>query len=110
MQPSGRLTGVLLREVVGVADDPKGQFSVSFLVLKVSAKAGSNLVVSQVVASIREINGSIAAFKSAVVVGHLPKTRSGKILHGTVAHIADDAPWTLPATVDDPVNASCCRR
>jgi propionyl-CoA synthetase len=83
---------------------------VSFLVLKVSAKAGSNLVVSQVVASIREINGSIAAFKSAVVVGHLPKTRSGKILHGTVAHIADDAPWTLPATVDDPVNASCCRR
>ena len=47
--------------------------------------------------------GPVAAFKSAVVVDRLPKTRSGKILRGTIAKIADGAPWNMPATVDDPV-------
>jgi len=60
------------------------------------------VVVSEVVASIRETIGPVAAFKSAVVVDRLPKTRSGKILRGTIVHIADDTPWTMPATVDDP--------
>jgi propionyl-CoA synthetase len=45
----------------------------------------------------------VASFKSAAVVDRLPKTRSGKILRGTIARIADDEPWTMPATVDDPV-------
>jgi len=89
--------------VVGVADDLKGQLPVGFLVLKVGAEAGNDRVVSEVVASIRETIGPVAAFKSAVVVDRLPKTRSGKILRGTIAHVADGTPWTMPATVDDPV-------
>jgi len=88
--------------VVGVADDLKGQLPVGFLVLKVGAEAGNDVVVSDVVASVRDTIGPVAAFKSAVVVDRLPKTRSGKILRGTIAHIADDTPWTMPATVDDP--------
>jgi hypothetical protein len=63
--------------VVGVVDDLKGQLPAGFLVLKVGAKAGNNVVVSQVVASIRKTIGPIAAFKSAVVVDRLPKIRSG---------------------------------
>jgi propionyl-CoA synthetase len=89
--------------VVGVADDLKGQIPVGFLVLKVGAAAGDDEVVSDVIASVRETIGPVAAFKSAVVVDRLPKTRSGKILRGTIARIADDAPWDMPATVDDPV-------
>jgi len=89
--------------VVGVADDLKGQLPVGFLVLKVGAEAGDDVVVREVIASIRETIGPVAAFKSAVVVDRLPKTRSGKILRGTIAHIADDTPWAMPATVDDPV-------
>jgi len=89
--------------VVGVADQLKGQVPVGFLVLKVGAGGGEDEVVSDVVASVREKIGPVASFKSAVVVDRLPKTRSGKILRGTIARIADDEPWTVPATVDDPV-------
>ena len=71
--------------------------------VKVGAEAGNDKVVSEVIASIRKTIGPVAAFKSAVVVDRLPKTRSGNILRGTIAHIADDTPWTMPATVDDPV-------
>ncbi|MEE8330580.1 MAG: propionyl-CoA synthetase [Acidimicrobiia bacterium] len=89
--------------VVGVSDQLKGQVPVGFLVLKVGAGSEEDEVVSDVVASVRERIGPVASFKSAVVVDRLPKTRSGKILRGTIARIADDAPWTVPATVDDPV-------
>jgi propionyl-CoA synthetase len=89
--------------VVGVSDQLKGQLPVGFLVLKVGAVGGEDEVVGDVVASVRERIGPVASFKSAVVVDRLPKTRSGKILRGTIARIADDAPWTMPATVDDPV-------
>jgi propionyl-CoA synthetase len=89
--------------VVGVGDDLKGQIPVGFLVLKVGADAEDDVVVSDVIASVRETIGPVAAFKSAVVVDRLPKTRSGKILRGTIVHIADDTPWNMPATVDDPV-------
>jgi propionyl-CoA synthetase len=89
--------------VVGVADQLKGQLPVGFLVLKVGAAGSDDEVVSDVVASVRTTIGPVASFKSAVVVGRLPKTRSGKILRGTIARIADDEPWTMPATVDDPV-------
>jgi len=54
------------------------------------------------VAAVRQQIGPVASFKSAVVVDRLPKTRSGKILRGTIASIADDEPWKMPATVDDP--------
>ncbi len=88
--------------VVGVADDLKGQLPVGFLVLQVDAENDEDTVVAEVVAAVREQIGPVAAFKQAVVVDRLPKTRSGKILRGTIARIANDEPWTMPATVDDP--------
>jgi len=89
--------------VVGVADDLKGQQPVGFLVLKVGPDRDNDAVVSDVVAAVRDQIGPVASFKSAVVVERLPKTRSGKILRGTIKRIADDEPWDMPATVDDPV-------
>jgi propionyl-CoA synthetase len=89
--------------VVGVADSLKGQLPVGFLVLKVGADGADDEIVRDVVAAVRRQIGPVAAFKSAVVVERLPKTRSGKILRGTIAHIADDDSWNMPATVDDPV-------
>jgi propionyl-CoA synthetase len=88
--------------VVGVADSLKGQLPVGFLVLKVGAERSDDEVVADVIAAVRERIGAVAAFKSAVVVKRLPKTRSGKILRGTIASIADDTEWNMPATVDDP--------
>ena len=88
--------------VVGVADSLKGQQPVGFLVLKVGADRDIDEVVTDVVAAVRQQIGPVASFKSAVVVDRLPKTRSGKILRGTIASIADDEPWKMPATVDDP--------
>ena len=89
--------------VVGVADELKGQLPVGFLVLKMGAAAGHEEIVSDAVAAVRDQIGPVAAFKSAVVVDRLPKTRSGKILRGTISSIAGDEPWNMPATVDDPV-------
>jgi len=89
--------------VVGVADSLKGQLPVGFLVLKVGADGENHEIVNDVVASVRSQIGPVAAFKSAVVVDRLPKTRSGKILRGTIARIADGESWEMPATVDDPV-------
>jgi propionyl-CoA synthetase len=89
--------------VVGVADSVKGQLPVGFLVLKVGADGEDDEIVREVVAAVRDQIGAVAALRSAVVVDRLPKTRSGKILRGTIARIADDKPWDMPATVDDPV-------
>ena len=88
--------------VVGVADELKGQLPIGFLVLQAGTEHGDGEVVSDVVAAVRDQIGPVAAFKSAVVVQRLPKTRSGKILRGTIARIANNDPWTMPATVDDP--------
>jgi len=54
------------------------------------------------VALVREKIGPVAAFKLAITVQRLPKTRSGKILRGTIKKMADGDPWTMPATIDDP--------
>ncbi|MDX2378921.1 MAG: propionyl-CoA synthetase, partial [Acidimicrobiia bacterium] len=89
--------------VVGVADSLKGQLPVGFLVLQVGADHADDEIVRDCVAAVREQIGPVAAFKSAVVVERLPKTRSGKILRGTIARIADDESWSMPATVDDPI-------
>jgi propionyl-CoA synthetase len=89
--------------VVGVADELKGQQPVGFLVLKVGAGRRDEEIVADVVAAVRAEIGPVASFKTAVVVARLPKTRSGKILRGTIARIADNEPWDIPATVDDPV-------
>jgi propionyl-CoA synthetase len=87
--------------VVGVADDLKGQLPVGFLVLKAGVDRPHDEIVAEAVQLVRDRIGPVAAFKSAVVVARLPKTRSGKILRGTMRSIADGEPYTTPATIDD---------
>ncbi|MEX0305042.1 MAG: propionate-CoA ligase PrpE [Leisingera sp.] len=88
--------------VIGVADSLKGQMPVGFLCLNAGADRDHGEVVSEVVKLVREKIGPVAAFKLAVVIDRLPKTRSGKILRGTMVNIADGTPWKMPATIDDP--------
>ncbi|MCB4455393.1 propionate-CoA ligase PrpE [Leisingera sp. McT4-56] len=88
--------------VIGVADSLKGQMPVGFLCLNSGADRDHGEVVAEVVKLVREKIGPVAAFKLAVVVDRLPKTRSGKILRGTMVNIADGTPWKMPATIDDP--------
>jgi propionyl-CoA synthetase len=89
--------------VIGVADELKGQVPLGFLVLKAGAKRTSAQVAEEVVRLVRERIGPVASFKTAVVVQRLPKTRSGKILRGTMRRIADGEAYKMPATIDDPV-------
>ncbi|MFY0662427.1 MAG: AMP-binding protein [Shimia sp.] len=89
--------------VIGVADQLKGQMPVGFLCLNAGADRDHDEVVKEVVKLVREKIGPVAAFKLAVVVDRLPKTRSGKILRGTMVSIADGTKWKMPATIDDPV-------
>jgi propionyl-CoA synthetase len=88
--------------VVGIADSLKGQVPCGFLVLKKSVSRETSAIESEVVALIRAQIGPVAAFKTAITVERLPKTRSGKILRGTMQKIADGVPWKMPATIDDP--------
>ncbi|QAX29329.1 propionate-CoA ligase PrpE [Leisingera sp. NJS204] len=88
--------------VIGVADSLKGQMPVGFLCLNSGAGRDHGEVAAEVVKLVREKIGPVAAFKLAVVVDRLPKTRSGKILRGTMVNIADGTPWKMPATIDDP--------
>ncbi|MGE0718304.1 MAG: propionyl-CoA synthetase [Alphaproteobacteria bacterium] len=88
--------------VIGVADALKGQVPLGLLVLKAGAAAAPDEVARAVVQRVRDRIGPVAAFKTAVVVQRLPKTRSGKILRGTMRAIADGQEWRMPATIDDP--------
>ncbi|NQU60956.1 MAG: propionyl-CoA synthetase [Rhodospirillales bacterium] len=88
--------------VIGVADDLKGQLPVGFLVLKAGVTKDKSEIVSEVVSMVRDRIGPVAAFKQATVVDRLPKTRSGKILRGTMQKIADNEDYKMPATIDDP--------
>jgi propionyl-CoA synthetase len=89
--------------VVGVADSLKGQVPVGFLVLKAGVETSKeNQITQDAVTMIREHIGPVAAFKTALVVKRLPKTRSGKILRGTMQKIAECREYKLPATIDDP--------
>ncbi|MCU0839845.1 MAG: propionyl-CoA synthetase [Rhodospirillales bacterium] len=88
--------------VVGVHDDFKGQLPVGFIVLKMGVTKSNEQIVKEVVGMVRDQIGPVAAFKTATVVDRLPKTRSGKILRGTIQKIADNEPWKMPATIDDP--------
>jgi propionyl-CoA synthetase len=88
--------------VIGAADPLKGQMPVGFLCLTRGVDRPEAEIVSECVKLVRERIGPVAAFKSAAVVERLPKTRSGKILRGVMARIADGAEWKMPATVDDP--------
>jgi propionyl-CoA synthetase len=88
--------------VLGIHDDVKGEQPCGFLVLKAGVDRPAEVIEREVVALVREKIGPVAAFKLAIVVPRLPKTRSGKILRGTIKKIADQEPWTLPATIEDP--------
>jgi propionyl-CoA synthetase len=89
--------------VVGAADALKGQVPVGLVVLKAGVNRDEADVVRELVALVRERIGPVAAFKDARVVPRLPKTRSGKILRATIRKIADGQPYSVPATIDDPV-------
>ncbi len=88
--------------VIGVADELKGQLPFGLLVLKAGVQRPPDEIVPEVVQLVRERIGPVAAFKSAVIVERLPKTRSGKILRSTMRRIADGEEYTTPPTIDDP--------
>jgi propionyl-CoA synthetase len=88
--------------VIGVKDRIKGQIPCGFLVLKNNVSRETEDIAGEVAAMVRNEIGPVAAFKTVMVVPKLPKTRSGKILRGTMQKIADDLPWTMPATIEDP--------
>ena len=89
--------------VIGIADALKGQLPLGFVVLNAGAERDASDVETELVAMVRDQIGPVAAFKRALVVERLPKTRSGKILRSTMRKIADGEEWSMPATVDDPV-------
>jgi propionyl-CoA synthetase len=88
--------------VVGIADDMKGQIPAGFIVLNAGVNRPSTEIEREVVQLVRDEIGPVAAFKTVMAVKRLPKTRSGKILRGTMRQIADGEPWRMPATIDDP--------
>ena len=88
--------------VVGVADDLKGEVPLGFVVTKAGVERPDADIARELVERVRENIGPVAAFKTALVVKRLPKTRSGKILRGTMKKIADGAEPGVPATIDDP--------
>jgi propionyl-CoA synthetase len=88
--------------VIGVADTLKGHVPCGFIVLKAGVDRDPAEIEHEVVALVRDKIGPVAAFKLAVTVQRLPKTRSGKILRGTMAKIADRESYNMPATIDDP--------
>ena len=88
--------------VIGVADSLKGQVPAAFVVLKSGVTAALADIEKEIVQKVRDEIGPVAAFKLAITVQRLPKTRSGKILRGTMRQIADGEPLNVPATIDDP--------
>jgi propionyl-CoA synthetase len=88
--------------VIGVADQLKGQMPLGFLILSKGVNRAHDEIVVECVTRVRDQIGPVAAFKLAVVVDRLPKTRSGKILRATMVKIADCEEFKMPATIDDP--------
>jgi propionyl-CoA synthetase len=88
--------------VIGMADTLKGEVPCGFVVLKAGVTRDHAAIEKEIVGLVRERIGPVAAFKLAITVPRLPKTRSGKILRGTMKKIADGEVWTMPATIEDP--------
>ncbi|MGH2341457.1 propionyl-CoA synthetase [Segnochrobactraceae bacterium EtOH-i3] len=88
--------------VIGIADGLKGQAPCGFVVLKAGVDRPHEEIEKELVARVRDLIGPVAAFKIAITVDRLPKTRSGKILRGTMRQIADGEEFRMPATIDDP--------
>eukprot|EP01037_Dinobryon_pediforme_P008207 gene8207-8291_t len=88
--------------VIGIKDALKGEQPCGFIVLKHGANRPHEVIEKEIVKLVRDKIGPVAAFKLVLTVPRLPKTRSGKILRGTMKKIADHDPWNTPATIDDP--------
>ncbi|WP_315777846.1 MULTISPECIES: propionyl-CoA synthetase [unclassified Bradyrhizobium] len=88
--------------VLGIKDAIKGEVPCGFIVLKAGVSRSPSQIEKEIVALVRDKLGPVAAFKLAITVGRLPKTRSGKILRGTIKKIADGEQWSMPATIEDP--------
>ncbi|MFA4878072.1 MAG: propionyl-CoA synthetase [Methanoregula sp.] len=88
--------------VAGVHDPVKGEVPLGFVVLKAGVSKTQEQIQPELISMVRQKIGPIASFKAAAVVKRLPKTRSGKILRGTIKKIADGVTYTVPATIDDP--------
>ena len=89
--------------VLGVADEIKGEIPLGLIVLKAGVRRSDGEIVSEAVQMVRETIGAVASFRVAMVVKRLPKTRSGKILRGTIKKIADGIDYQVPPTIDDPL-------
>jgi len=88
--------------VIGIADKLKGQLPIGLLTLKAGVDKDNDTISKECIQMVRNKIGPVAAFKTAIIVNRLPKTRSGKILRGTVRKIADKEDYKMPATIDDP--------
>jgi propionyl-CoA synthetase len=88
--------------VIGIADALKGQVPAGFIVLKSGVSKSAADIEKEIIQKVRDEIGPVAAFKLALTIQRLPKTRSGKILRGTMRQIADGEPYKMPATIDDP--------
>lgn len=88
--------------VMGAHDDLKGQLPVGLVILNSGCSKPHDQIISELIQNVRNDIGPVAAFKSVAIVDKLPKTRSGKILRGTLRSIADNKPWNMPATIEDP--------
>ena len=88
--------------VVGINDALKGQVPLGFLVLNAGVNREGDQIVNESIQLVRDTIGPVASFKTALIVERLPKTRSGKILRGTLQKIANSEPYVTPATIDDP--------
>ena len=88
--------------VLGIADKLKGQLPIGLVVLKTGVKKNNEIISKECIKMVRDTIGPVAAFKVVIVIKRLPKTRSGKILRGTIRKIADKEEYKIPATIDDP--------
>ena len=88
--------------VIGIADNLKGQIPIGLVVLKAGVNKEHDEISKECIKMIRDKIGPVAAFKTAIVIKRLPKTRSGKVLRGTMRKIADKEEYKMPATIDDP--------
>jgi len=88
--------------VIGVSDKLKGELPLGLAVLKSDVTREHSEIIPELIALVRKKIGPVAAFKQAIIIERLPKTRSGKILRGTMRSIADSKAFKVPATIDDP--------
>ena len=87
---------------MGIADKLKGQLPIGLVVLKSGVNKEDEVISKECVQMVRNQIGPVAAFKVVIVIKRLPKTRSGKILRGTIRKIADNEEYKVPPTIDDP--------